>query len=107
MGGPPTVYPLSPAMQRACLEAVFHGAGMQMTRPSRTRTMVAFVFAVCQCVSLSVSLSVWWWRVGIGGLQLRHYQAGDARRQSCTTDGETRRDSVQVQVQVQVQGDNG
>jgi hypothetical protein len=27
---------------------------------------------------------------GTGGLQLRHYQAGDARRQSCTTGWETR-----------------
>jgi hypothetical protein len=105
MGGPPTVYPLSPAMQRACLEAMFHGAGMQMTRPSRTRTMVAFVFAVWLFVSLSVCLSVWWWRVGIGGLQLRHYQAGMLDGNHARLTG--RLDSVQMQVQVQVQGDDG
>jgi hypothetical protein len=95
MGGPPIVDRLSPAMQRACLEAVFHGAGMQMTRPSRTRPTVAFVVAVWLFVSLSVRLSVCQSlslvvACGTGGLQLRHYQAGDARRQSCTTDWETR-----------------
>jgi hypothetical protein len=95
MGGPPIVDRLSPAMQRACLEAMFHGAGMQMTGLSRTRTTVAFVLAVWLFVSLSVCLSVCQSlslvvACGIGGLQLRHYQGGDTRRQSCTTDWETR-----------------